>query len=400
MPMRFGEREYCPPCKRCGTLRKEAKQGPVTNSRSQFGLTAATSIKSNAIVQYSTVGQNESLERAGHQNMEAQLLTILCPVHNEERVIPLFFERIRPVLAKLSERYSVDLVFLNNASTDGTLTEIEKVRQAWPATYVLTTSRNVGYHASLECGLRNSRGDLLVFIDVDCEDPPEMILQFAEKYEQGYDIVYGERADREEPPWLKSARRLFYRLLYMVADEEIVLDMAEFSLFTKEVRDAIVNENTSFPFLRASIGRVGFRRAAIPFKRHKRIGGSTHYNLLGLSIFAIAGILSSSTLFLRLPIFFFPLWILGLLSLGIGYIETKSVWYLLAGIIVFAGYVGATLAFTALYVARTYKNGLHRPNAFVDHGRSLLPPNMLDPRPDRTTSAAGTMRFARSQGEQ
>jgi len=317
--------------------------------------------------------------------MVAQLLTILCPVHNEERVIPLFFERLRPVLAKLSERYSVDLVFLNNASTDGTLTEIEKVRQAWPATYVLTTSRNVGYHASLECGLRNSRGDLLVFIDADCEDPPEMILQFAEKYEQGYDIVYGERVDREEPTVLKSARRLFYRLLYMVADEEIILDMAEFSLFTKEVREAIVNENTSFPFLRASISRVGFRRAAIPFKRQKRIGGSTHYNLMGLSIFAIAGILSSSTLFLRLPIFLLPFCLLALAGLGAAYIQTHSLWFLLAGLLIFAAYAGGTLAFTALYVARAYKNGLHRPNAFVNHSKSILQ-RPLDEEEGRATS--------------
>jgi len=312
--------------------------------------------------------------------MAPQLLTILCPVYNEERVIPLFFERIRPVLAKLSERYSVDLIFLNNASNDGTLEEISKVRQAWPATYVLTTSRNVGYHASLECGLRNARGDVLAFIDVDCEDPPEMILEFAEKYEEGYDIVYGERVDREEGAALKGARRLFYRLLYMVADEEIVLDMAEFSLFTKEVRDAIVEENTSFPFLRASIGRVGFRRAAIPFKRKKRIGGSTHYNLARLSIFAIAGILSASTLFLRLPIFLLPFCLLALAGLGAAYIQTHSLWLLLAGLLIFAAYAGGTLAFTALYVARTYKNSLHRPNAFINHGKSVLqrPPDVED----------------------
>lgn len=318
--------------------------------------------------------------------MAPQLLTILCPVYNEEHAIPLFFERICPVLAKLSERYSVDLVFLNNASTDGTLAEIEKVQQAWPASYVLTTSRNVGYQASLECGLRNVRGDLLVFIDVDCEDPPEMILQFAEKYEQGYDIVYGERADREEPALLKSARKLFYRLLYMVADEEIILDMAEFSLFTKDVREAIISENTSFPFLRASVGRVGFRRAAIPFKRQKRIGGSTHYGLMGLSIFAIAGILSSSTLFLRLPIFLLPFCLLALAGLCAAYAQTHSLWFLLGGLLIFAAYTGGTLAFTALYVARTYKNGLHRPNAFINHSKSI-PQRPLDEEEGHTTSA-------------
>jgi len=302
------------------------------------------------------------------------LLTILCPVYNEERVIPPFWGRIRPVMEKLSDRYEVHLVFLNNASTDGTVEEIEKIRKAWPTTYLLTMSRNVGYHASLECGLRNVAGDLLVFIDVDCEDPPEMILQFVQKYEQGHDIVYGERVDREEARIIKAARKLFYRILHFVADDDIILDMAEFSLFTNEVREAILSENSSFPFIRASISRVGFRRAAIPFKRQKRIAGESHYNLLGMSIFAIAGILAASTLLLRLPVLLLPLWLLSLLGLGIGYVHTQSMWFLLAMFIVFSAYLGGTLAITSLYVARTYRNGLQRPNAFIDRCKSTLQP--------------------------
>ena len=323
--------------------------------------------------------------------MAPQLLTILCPVHNEERAVPLFFERIRPVLAKLSDRYSVDLVFMNNASTDATMAEIEKVRQAWPATYTITLSRNVGYHACLECGLRNTRGDLLVFIDVDCEDPPEMILEFAEKHEQGHDIVYGERVDREEPALLKKARKLFYRLLHAVSDEETILDMAEFSMFTKEVRDAIVAENSSYPFLRASIGRVGFRRAAIPFKRQRRIAGRTHYNLLGMAVFAIGGILSASTLFLRLPILLLPVCLAAIAGFGVACIYTHSPWFALAGILTFAAYVCGTAAFTALYVARTYKNGLQRPNAFINHGKSILQP------PPEGEGGAGAERTSHSR---
>jgi glycosyltransferase involved in cell wall biosynthesis len=306
--------------------------------------------------------------------MKTQQLTILCPVHNEEQVIPLFYGRIRPVLETLAHSYTVDLLFLDNASTDRSAQQIEKIREAWPATYLITMSRNVGYHASLECGLRNAAGDLFVFIDVDCEDPPEMILDFVERYEQGFDIVYGERVDRHESRAMKSARKFFYRLLATLADEEILLDMAEFSLFTREVREAILDENTSFPFLRASIARVGFRRAAIPFKRQKRIAGKTHYNVIKMSVFAVAGILSASTLFLRLPIYLLPLWLFSLLLLAIGYMSTQSVWYVVAAFLIFAVYVGATMAFTALYVARAYKNGLHRPNAFIDHSRSKLQP--------------------------
>jgi dolichol-phosphate mannosyltransferase len=205
-----------------------------------------------------------------------------------------------------------------------------------------------------------------------------MILDFTDRLEQGFDIVYGERVDRHESKAMKGARKFFYRLLQAVADEEIVLDMAEFSLFTKEVRDAIVEENTSFPFLRAAIGRVGFRRAGIPFKRQKRIAGTSHYNLISMSIFAIGGILSASTLFLRLPIFLLPFWLLGLLGLGIGYMLTASPWFVLAAFVLLAAYLGGTAAFTALYVARTYKNGLYRPNAFIDHSRSVLQPALTD----------------------
>jgi dolichol-phosphate mannosyltransferase len=300
-------------------------------------------------------------------------------------------------MEKLSERYSVHLIFLDNASSDQTAEQIEMVRASWPATYVITMSRNVGYHASLECGLRTASGDLFVLIDADCEDPPEMILEFVEKHKQGYDIVYGERVDRHESRALKGARKLFYRLLHALADEEIVLDMAEFSLFTKEVRDAILDENTSFPFLRASIGRVGFRRAAIPFKRQKRIAGDTHYNLIRMSVFAVGGILSASTLCLRLPIYLLPFWFLTLLVLCIGYLSTERMGFLVASFLLFAAYLGATAAFTALYVARTYKNGLQRPNAFIDRSRSILQPNSASEGPDSReidAESSGKYRFS------
>jgi dolichol-phosphate mannosyltransferase len=290
-------------------------------------------------------------------------------------------------MEKLSERYRVHLMFLNNSSTDGSAARIDKIRESWPDTFMLTMSRNVGYHASLQCGLRNATGDLFVFIDVDCEDPPEMILDFVDTHEQGYDIVYGERVDRHESRAMKGARKFFYRLLRALADEEIVLDMAEFSLFTKDVREAILDENSSFPFLRASIGRVGFRRAAIPFKRDKRVAGDTHYNLLGMSIFAIGGILSASTLLLRLPVYLLPIWLLALAGLGAGYALTHSIWFAVSAALLFAAYVGATTAFTALYVGRTYKNGLQRPNAFVDYARSILQPG----------SAAGALARVRAE---
>ena len=302
------------------------------------------------------------------------VLAIVCPVYNEEAVILLFFGRILPVMQALTPRYQIRLVFLNNASVDRTRDRIEDVKALWQETYVISMSRNVGYQASLDCGLRNVDADLFVIIDVDCEDPPEMIAQFVEKHEEGFDIVYGERVDRPEPKLIKASRKFFYRLLQKIADEEIILDMAEFSLFTSDVRDAIVDDRSSFPFLRASIGRVGFQRAAIPFARQPRIAGTTHYNIIGMSIFAVAGLLSASTLLLRLPIFILPFWLLALCALGAWAIAIQSAWVGLTALIVFAGYVGSSSAFIALYVARAYKNGLQRPNAVIDRRRSELPP--------------------------
>lgn len=300
------------------------------------------------------------------------LLAILCPVFNEQQTIPLFFERLRPVIDELSDRYRVDLVFLDNASTDNTRQEILKIKAMYDPTYVLRMSRNVGYQRSLYAGLRAAKGDLFAFIDVDCEDPPEMILTFVREHEAGYDIVYGERVDREEIFAIKMMRKFFYRLLSAFADDEILLDMAEFSLFTAEVRDAILEENTSFPFVRSAISRVGFARKGIPFKRQRRIAGETHYNIWGMAAFALTGILAASTLLLRVPFYLLPAVLLSLLAVGIAYVKTASPGFAVAGALIFAAYVSTTLASVSLYVARTYKNGLQRPPAHLDR-RHCIP---------------------------
>lgn len=302
-----------------------------------------------------------------------ETLAILVPVFNEERCVPLFFERLLPVLESLNEQYRVHLVFLNNASTDGTLEAIAKVRERYPHTYVLTLSRNVGYQRSLEFGLKQCHADLFVFIDADCEDPPEMIKDFVLKHQGGFDIVYGERIDRSEATILKLVRKFFYRILRLIADEDIVLDMAEFSLITAEVRNAIIADHSSYPFIRASIGRVGFRRDGIPYRRQPRIAGFTHYNLWRMTTFAVGGLLASSTLLLRIVVYALPLWIATMLWLAshaaLGRPEYLS-WLIFSGFT----YCGIAASFICIYLARVYKNTLGRPNAFLDQRLSRLPP--------------------------
>lgn len=304
----------------------------------------------------------------------AKSLSILCPVYNEEGVIPLFMERIAPVIAALKERNEVRLIFLDNHSTDRTNAIIQEIIKAEKDVYVIRMSRNVGYQKSLETGLRTVVSELYAFIDVDCEDPPEMLLRFAEEIEDGRDFVYGIRTDRPEPDHIKRMRRVFYRVLNSISDEESLFLVAEFSMFTREVRDSAIAEINSFPFIRSNLVRVGFNRVGVPYVRQSRIAGTTNYNIIGMMVFAVAGILASTTLPLRLPIYLLPLWLLLVTAFGVLAVVKTSAWWALATFLVAIAFIGASIAFVALYVARTYKNSLARPNAHIQHSLSRLPP--------------------------
>lgn len=316
------------------------------------------------------------MEKTGQNASGRTSLAVLCPVYNEEQTIPIFFRRVLPVFENIRDRYSPALYFIDNGCTDNSLEIIHRLHQEYRDVYVIVLSRNFGYQCALETGLRTVQADLYAMIDVDCEDPPEMLTEFLKHHEQGYDIVYGERLDRPESVVLKGVRRLFYKLTRAVADDNFVLDMAEFSLISAEVRDAILQDSNSFPFLRASIGRIGFRRKNVAYKREARVAGETHYNLLRMTYFAIAGILSASTLALRIPAYLFPFWLLAITVVTIHAMVVRGatdIPFLLWLGFAFGGY---SLTVVGLYVARIYKNGMNRPNAILRRGLSILPSEM------------------------
>ncbi|MEM7499010.1 MAG: glycosyltransferase family 2 protein [Pseudomonadota bacterium] len=303
-----------------------------------------------------------------------KILSVLCPIHNEETVIPLFMERAKASFEVLSERYDLRIVFLDNGSSDDSHGVVSALADSQPNVYLLRMSRNVGYQNSINTGLRTVESDVYAIIDVDCEDPPEMLVRFSDQLEKGHDIAYGVRADRPEPRWIKRLRNLFYRILREVSDDDSILYMAEFSMFTREVRDAIIDERNSFPFIRSGIARVGFRRIGLPYTRHARIAGETHYNLVGMTLFAIGGVLASTTLPLRLPIYALPIWLTLVAGLGSMAITSGNNWYIFWAVMLSAFYFGWGIAFIALYTARTYKNSLQRPSGHVQPSLSRLPP--------------------------
>jgi polyisoprenyl-phosphate glycosyltransferase len=316
--------------------------------------------------------RDSGMPSSARSTNEIPLVSVICPVFNEEDCIPLFFSRLKDVVQPLEGRYRFELIFTNNGSTDSSVARILEIREKHPWVQLITLSRNFGYHASLMSGLSNAMGDLLVIIDVDCEDPPELIPVFLKGSEEGNDLVYGERTNRPEAWWLKGARKLFYRLTRSIADSDFILDMAEFSLFTRRVRDVLCSNRSTYPFLRNELAYAGFSRKAIPFTRLQRVHGQTHYRLLGMARFAITGILSSSTFPLRAAAYFgIPI---GAVDLAIAvsrlvspYPEDLAPFFLLN-----LSFIVVALGFASIYIARIYKDGVGRPRFIVDESKTFL----------------------------
>src|SRR5437667_3943713 len=318
-------------------------------------------------------------------NMAGKRLTVICPVHNEEKVIPLFYKRFCDAVAPLRRAYEIELIFTNNRSTDRTLDVIVGLRARDPSVQVITLSRNFGYQASLQAGLSHATGDAVMFIDVDCEDPPELIPRFVEKWAEGYDVVYGERGNRPEGKVIKALRNYFYKVLRALGDADIVLYMAEFALFSRKVREAIVNNQNTFPYIRAEIGFVGFSRYGIRYDRQRRVSGLTHYNIIDMIAAAAGALLTSSTFPMRATAIAFPL--VALLNIvllmmdGVGSVG-QPFKILVAFDLVFLLLLASTYG---LYLARIHKNLMGRPIFIVDRDLTIL--NQPADRQERASAA-------------
>lgn len=304
-----------------------------------------------------------------------KLVSIICAVHNEEKTVQMFYDRLKNIIKDID--YNFEIIFTNNRSTDSTLSIIQQLIKTDTSVKVLTFSRNFGYQCSVQAGMTYAKGDCMITIDVDCEDPPELIPVFLKKWEEGFDIVYGIRTNRPESKLLIGMRNLFYKILRFTADTEIILNMAEFGLIANYVRDGIINNTNTFPFLRTEIAYSGYQRFGVKYDREKRIAGETHYNFWRMAIFAIGGILSSSTFPFRLAVFVFPLVFVFNLLMLMADIFFGGIYFKLLAVFDFL-YISLLLTTHGIYLARIYKNGLGRPLYIVDWKMSS---KELNPKP-------------------
>ena len=296
-------------------------------------------------------------------------LTVIVPAHNEEANIQMFYERIFPVLSSL-EVSDWEILFMNNASTDATLDRILQLREREPRVKVITLTRNFGLQASLTAGLSSRESALYAIIDVDCEDPPELLVQFLREIRAGAHTAYGIRSTRDEPAWLTSFRGLIYWINRQIADFPTLLWMAEFVMITRTVRDAVVANKSAFPFVRSEIAYAGLKAVGIPYFRASRKHGLSHVNFRGMAEFAV-GFLTSSTFPLRFTLYLSALvmllFVTGVLSLGMALAQCAA-WAVLLGF----AYLLVTIPVLSVYVARTYKNSLARPLFIIDPEKTHL----------------------------
>lgn len=307
-------------------------------------------------------------------------LSFVIPVYNEEAAIGPFFDGMADVLGQIAARgYRVELLFVDDGSRDGTLAALTDLVARDRRVRVLEFSRNFGKEAALTAGLDAARGDALIPIDVDLQDPPPVILGLIDAWEQGYEVVLGHRTDRASDSLLKRASaRWFYRVVNAVADTPVPENVGDFRLIDRCVAEALRRLPERRRFMKGLFAWVGFRTAVVDYQRAPRIAGTTKFSGWKLWNLALEGITSFSTAPLRLwtylgaavalLAFFYALYIVfRVLWLGVDLPGYAS---LLVAVLFMGGVQLIGIGVLGEYLGRVYTEVKQRPTYIVrrEHG--------------------------------
>jgi glycosyltransferase involved in cell wall biosynthesis len=228
----------------------------------------------------------------------APVVSLVVPVFNEQEVLGIFLERTSPVLEAAGLDY--EYVFVNDGSSDQTLPLLITLSGENNRIRVVDLSRNFGKEAALTAGINHARGDVMVPMDVDLQDPPELIPAFVEKWREGYDVVYGVRTSRDEDSWGKRMTAGgFYRVFNRLSPTHIPDNAGDFRLLDHRVVEVLKQLPERNRFMKGLFSWVGFRSAAVPYERPARAAGQTKWNLRKLWNFALDGLVSFTTVPLR-----------------------------------------------------------------------------------------------------
>ena len=235
--------------------------------------------------------------------MASEKLSIIAPIYNEEEVLPQFFERLQSVLSSIDIEY--EIVCVNDGSKDGSLEILERIAKDNSLVKVINFSRNFGKEAAMSAAIDYATGDCLIPIDVDLQDPPELIGDMVVLWRQGFDVVLARRASRESDSYLKrQTASWFYRLFNKISENDIPYNVGDYRLMDKKVIDVVRQLTEKDRFMKGLFCWPGFKSTTIEYERPIRAQGDSKFGFWRLWNFAISGITSFSSVPIRVGTYF------------------------------------------------------------------------------------------------
>ncbi len=251
---------------------------------------------------------------------ETPKYSFIIPIYNEEETITELYHRVSKVMSRLDGL--VELILVNDGSRDKSLKLIRELHQKDPRVCYLSLARNFGHQTAVTAGLNFARGQVVVILDADLQDPPELIPDMIDKWRQGYEVVYAQRLKRKQEGWFKRfTAYLFYRLLKRLADVNIPADTGDFCLMDHQVVNVLNAMPERNRYIRGLRAWIGFRQTAIKFERDPRYAGEVKYTFRKSFSLALNSLISFSRVPLRLSTY------LGLLSAGVALLMALLVLY-------------------------------------------------------------------------
>ena len=309
--------------------------------------------------------------------MEKFLLSIIVPVFNEESNIAPLLDRLLPII----KDYEYEIIFVSDGSTDKTSEEIKKYAEKENRIKLVNFYRNFGHQMALTCGYRFAKGNCVITIDADLQDPPEIIHEMIKKWKEGAKVVYARRKARDVDSFLKKKTAAwFYQLINFLSETPIPDEVGDFRLLDREIVLFLNNLPEQSRFLRGLVAWGGYPAEYVYFKREKRHTGETHYTMSRMINFALEGIISFSTKPLRIASYMgfitSGLGFLGMLYAIIGKIFHPVGWVtgwtaLFVGIMFIGGVQLLTIGIIGEYISRIYIEIQKRPQYLIKDMKNL-----------------------------
>ena len=225
--------------------------------------------------------------------------SLIIPIYNEEETIPELYRRVSDVMDSLDD--SVELILINDGSRDRSLNLMRELQERDARVCYISFARNFGHQAAVTAGLNFARGQVIVVLDADLQDPPELIPKMIESWQAGYHVVYAQRTKRKKESWFKRLTAyVFYRLLQQLADVDIPADTGDFCLMDRQVVDLLNSMPERNRYIRGLRAWIGFRQTAVKFERDPRFAGEVKYTFKKSLALAINSLVSFSKIPLRL----------------------------------------------------------------------------------------------------